>query len=53
VRADRRSDVEGISIQHDFGRFAVWRERFEEDYLAPMLAALFREVRDRQQGRAG
>lgn len=43
-RLDRSSEVEVVSIQHDFGRFGIWRETFEEDYLVPMLDALQKPV---------
>ncbi|HEY8741840.1 MAG TPA: glycosyltransferase family 4 protein [Chloroflexota bacterium] len=32
--------VDVVSIQHDFGKFGVWGDRFEEDYLVPMLRLL-------------
>jgi polysaccharide biosynthesis protein PslF len=38
------SDVNVVPVQHDFGKFGVWRAGFEEDYLVPMLAALRKPV---------
>jgi glycosyltransferase involved in cell wall biosynthesis len=32
--------VDVVSIQHDFGKFGVWGDGFEEDYLVPMLQIL-------------
>ena len=32
--------VDVVSIQHDFGRFGIWRDGFTADYLVPLLAAL-------------
>jgi len=37
-------DVDIVSVQHDYGRFGVWREEFEEDYLLPMLGVLEKPV---------
>lgn len=41
-RLNRMRAVGVVSIQHDFGKFGVWRDGsdFEEDYLAPLLATL-------------
>jgi glycosyltransferase involved in cell wall biosynthesis len=33
-------NVDVVSIQHDFGKFGVWGDGFEEDYLVPMLQLL-------------
>jgi polysaccharide biosynthesis protein PslF len=32
--------VDVVSVQHDFGKFGVWGDGFEEDYLVPMLEVL-------------
>jgi len=39
---NRMPMVDVVSIQHDFGKFGVWRDGgdLEEDYLAPLLATL-------------
>lgn len=39
-RLNRMRGVDLISVQHDFGKFGVWRDGFEEDYLMPLLEAL-------------
>jgi glycosyltransferase involved in cell wall biosynthesis len=41
---NRAPGVDVVSVQHDFGKFGVWRDGFEADYLLPMLAALRKPV---------
>ena len=43
-RLNRMSNVDVVSLQHDFGKFGVWRDCFEVDYIAPMLATLQKPV---------
>ena len=39
-RLNRMRSLDLVCIQHDFGKFGVWRDSFEEDYLVPMLDVL-------------
>jgi glycosyltransferase involved in cell wall biosynthesis len=39
-RINRMRGVDLVCLQHDFGKFGLWRNGFEEDYLLPMLDAL-------------
>lgn len=41
---NQQRTVDVISIQHDFGKFGVWGDGFEEDYLVPMLQMLRKPV---------
>ncbi len=41
---NRSRTVDIVSVQHDFGKFGVWKNDFEEDYLAPMLSVLQKPV---------
>ena len=40
----RQRSVDLVVLQHDFGKFGVWGDGFEQDYLAAMLAALDKPV---------
>ena len=44
LRLNRMRRVDLVSVQHDYGKFGVWRDQFEEDYLLPMLEALAKPV---------
>jgi glycosyltransferase involved in cell wall biosynthesis len=39
-RLNAMRGVHVVSIQHDFGKFGIWGDGFEADYLLPMLDAL-------------
>ncbi len=37
ARALNKSNIDIVSVQHEFGRFGVWHDYLREDYLAPFL----------------
>lgn len=39
-RLNRIKHLDLVCLQHDFGKYGVWGDGFEEDYLVPMLEAL-------------
>lgn len=39
-RLNRIKRLDLVCLQHDFGKYGVWGDGFEEDYLVPMLEAL-------------
>lgn len=43
-RINQLRQVDAVIIQHDFGKFGLWRDGFEADYLLPMLDTLRKPV---------
>ncbi|HEY8743205.1 MAG TPA: glycosyltransferase family 4 protein [Chloroflexota bacterium] len=39
-RLNRMKHLDIVCLQHDFGKYGLWRDGFEADYLVPMLKAL-------------
>lgn len=39
-RLNRMKRLDIVCLQHDFGKYGLWRDGFEADYLVPMLQAL-------------
>jgi polysaccharide biosynthesis protein PslF len=39
-RLNRMKHVDIVCLQHDFGKYGLWQDGFEADYLVPMLQAL-------------
>jgi glycosyltransferase involved in cell wall biosynthesis len=37
ARVLNKSNIDIVSVQHEFGRFGVWHDYLREDYLAPFL----------------
>lgn len=37
---NRMKQLDVVCLQHDFGKYGLWRDGFEADYLLPMLQAL-------------
>ena len=39
-RLNRMKHLDIVCLQHDFGKYGLWRDGFEADYLVPMLKVL-------------